>query len=116
MTHTYNETLLWLEKKQGSSLAVKGNTDTKSSFGGDAQPLNDIIMCLPSTFDLTSQNLLKQFDLLTTIINASNAKFISQSMLSISHKIPDEIFLKHYLQFIRNEQFQKLGKLNKKRK
>ncbi|CAF1367942.1 unnamed protein product [Rotaria sordida] len=68
-----------------------------------------MILCLPATFDLIPEILLKHFDLLKTKLNASNAKFISDAMLSISHKISDEIFLKSYLEFNRNEQFQKLG-------
>ncbi|CAF2403732.1 unnamed protein product [Rotaria sp. Silwood2] len=43
------------------------------------------------------------------MLNASNAKFISDAMLSISRKISDEIFFKSYIEFIRHGQFQKLG-------
>jgi hypothetical protein len=116
LTHTYNDTLEWLDKKQGSPLASKNPNESSSPHarGAAVQPLDDIIICLPATFDLTPQNLLKHFELLKTKLNASNAKYISDAMLSISRKISDEIFLKSYLEFIRNEQFQKLGKLKKK--
>ncbi|CAF1192166.1 unnamed protein product [Rotaria sordida] len=111
LSHTYNETLEWLHKKQDSSLVVKNsNENTRGrNRGANAQSLDDIILCLPATFDLTPEYLLKQFDLLKTNLNASNVKFISDAMLNISRKISDEIFLKSYLEFIRNEQFQKLG-------
>jgi hypothetical protein len=44
-------------------------------------------------------------------LNASNAKYISDTMRTISRRLPTEIFLKHYLELVRNEQFQKLGKV-----
>jgi len=112
LTHTYNLTLEWIDKKQDSPLAVVNSKESKSSRtrGAGVQPLDDIIICLPATFDLTPQNLIKHLDLLKTKLNSSNAKYISDAMLSISRKIPDEIFLKQYLEFIRNEQFQKFGK------
>jgi len=113
LTHTYNEVLQWLDKKQGSPLVLKNRNEDGGYHrrGAAVQPLDDIIICLPATFDLTPQNLLQHFQLLKTKLNASNAKYISDAMLSISRKIPDEIFLKGYLEFIRDEQFQKLGKL-----
>ncbi len=116
LPHTYNQTLGWFEKKKDSQLASKNPNEATSSRtrGAAVQPLDDIIICLPATFDLTPENLLKHFELLKTKLNASNAKYISDAMLNISRKIPDEIFLKHYLEFIRNEQFQKLGKLKNK--
>jgi hypothetical protein len=114
LTHTYNFTLKWIETKQGSQLSVKNPDEgSRSSRGAGAAPIDDIIICLPSTFDLTPQSLLKQFQSLKTQLKASNAKFISDAMLSISRKIPDEIFLKNYLELILSEQFGKLGKLNK---
>jgi hypothetical protein len=116
LTHTYNETLEWINKKEDSPSALKNPNESSSrrTRGAGVQPLDDIIICLPATFDLTPQNSLKHFELLKTKLNASNAKYISDAMLSISRKISDEIFLKHYLEFIRDEQFQKLGKLKKK--
>ncbi|CAF4030110.1 unnamed protein product, partial [Adineta steineri] len=111
LTHTYNITLEWINKRQHSTLPIDSSTGTKTSRNRDttAQPLDDIIICLPSTFDLTRQLLLQHFDLLLTKLNASNATYISDAMLNISRRIPDEIFLEQYLDFIQNEQFQKLG-------
>lgn len=43
-------------------------------------------------------------------LNASNAKYISDAMLVISRRIPTDIFLKHYLDFIGGERFPTLGK------
>ncbi len=54
--------------------------------------------------------MLKQFQFLKRKLNATNAKFISDAFLNISKKISDQIFLKDYFEFIRNEQFEKLGK------
>ncbi|CAF0914525.1 unnamed protein product [Adineta steineri] len=51
---------------------------------GAATPIDDIILCLPSTFDLAPQILLKHIDLLITKLNVSNTKYISDAMLSIS--------------------------------
>ncbi|CAF1560999.1 unnamed protein product, partial [Adineta steineri] len=111
LTHTYNITLEWIYKKQDSPLPIDSSTEKKSSRnrGAATEPLDDILICLPSTFDLTPQSLIKHLEFLTTKLNASNAKYISDAMLSISRKIPDEIFLEKYLDFIQNEQFQKLG-------
>ena len=112
MTHTYDETIKWIYSKQDSQIAITNTSVSggRLNRGADAQPLDDIIICLPATFDLTPEDLLKHLELLKTKLNSSNAKYISDAMLSISRKIPDQIFLKHYLEFIRNEQFQKLGK------
>ncbi|CAF4130372.1 unnamed protein product [Rotaria sordida] len=111
LSSTYNETLEWLQKNQDSQLVIKSSDENSRPRSRIAiiHPLDDIILCLPATFDLTPENFLKHFDLLKTKLNASNAKFISNAMLSISIKISDEIFLKSYLEFIRNEQFQKFG-------
>ncbi|CAF4091004.1 unnamed protein product, partial [Adineta steineri] len=110
LTHTYNITLEWIYKKQDSPLPVGNSTKrTVRNRGAATEPLDDILICLPSTFDLTPQLLIKHLEFLTTKLNASNAKYISDAMLTISRKIPDEIFLEKYLDFIQNEQFQKLG-------
>ncbi|CAF1219378.1 unnamed protein product [Adineta steineri] len=110
LTHTYNITLEWIYTKQDSPLPVGNSTKkTVRNRGAPTEPLDDILICLPSTFDLTPQLLIKHLEFLTTKLNASNAKYISDAMLSISRKIPDEIFLEKYLDFIQNEQFQKLG-------
>ncbi|CAF4051216.1 unnamed protein product [Adineta steineri] len=111
LTHTYNITLEWFNEKQDSALSICNSTVTKTyrNRGAAAKPLDDIIICLPSTFDLTPQLLLQHFDLLLKKLNASNAKYVSDAILSISRRIPDEIFLEKYLDFIQNEQFQKLG-------
>ncbi|CAF4099371.1 unnamed protein product [Adineta steineri] len=110
LTHTYSITLEWIYKKQDSPLPVGNSTKrTVRNRGAPTEPLDDILICLPSTFDLTPQLLIKHLEFLTTKLNASNAKYISDAMLTISRKIPDEIFLEKYLDFIQNEQFQKLG-------
>ncbi|CAF0890845.1 unnamed protein product [Adineta steineri] len=111
LTHTYNITLEWFNEKQDSALSICNSTVTKTyrNRGAAAKPLDDIIICLPSTFDLAPQLLLQHFDLLLKKLNASNAKYVSDAILSISRRIPDEIFLEKYLDFIQNEQFQKLG-------
>ncbi|CAF4321370.1 unnamed protein product, partial [Adineta steineri] len=110
LTHTYNITLEWFNQKQDSALSICNSTVTKTyrNRGAAAKPLDDIIICLPSTFDLTPQLLLQHFDLILKKLNASNAKYISDAILSVSRRIPDEIFLEKYLNFIQNEQFQKL--------
>ncbi|CAF4419226.1 unnamed protein product, partial [Adineta steineri] len=111
LTHTYNITLEWINKRQHSTLPISNFVVEKTSRNRRAttKPIDDIIVCLPSTFDLTRQLLLQHFDLLLKKINASNAKYISDAILSVSRRIPDEIFLEKYLNFIQNEQFQKLG-------
>ncbi|CAF1546615.1 unnamed protein product, partial [Adineta steineri] len=110
LTHTYNITLEWIYKKQDSPLPIGNSTKkTVRNRGAPTEPLDDILICLPSTFNLTPQSLIKHLEFLTTKLNASNAKYISDAMLSISRKISDEIFLEKYLDFIQNEQFQKLG-------
>ncbi|CAF4677768.1 unnamed protein product, partial [Rotaria socialis] len=81
----------------------------QKNISNDIDPLDHIIICLPATFDLTTQQLLKQFHFLKMKLNASNAKYISDAMLTISRRLPDKIFLKHYLDLVCNEQFQKLG-------
>ncbi|CAF3902890.1 unnamed protein product [Rotaria sordida] len=103
LTNTYNESLQWFNEKQTSSLLLKSNIST------DIEPLDHVIICLPITFDLTPQDLLKQFHFLKMKLNPSNAKYISDAMLTISRRLPEEIFLKHYLELVGNEQFQKLG-------
>ena len=52
---------------------------------------------------------------LKTRLISSNAKYISDAMLTISRRLPSEIFLKHYSKLVRNEQFQKLSKSNDSR-
>ncbi len=83
----------------------------KTDSGINIEPLDNLIICLPITFDLNVQDLLKQFHLLKIKLNASNAKYISDAMLTISRRIPAQIFIKHYLDMVRSEEFQKLGKL-----
>ena len=116
-THTYNQTLQWIEKKQDSLITVKTSSEghSRRGRGVDAQPLDDIIICLPSTFDLTPDKLLQQFHFLKTRLNAANAKFISDAFLNISRKIPEQTFLTHYLQFVQQEQFPKLGKFGEEK-
>jgi hypothetical protein len=113
LTNTYDEILQWIDEKQDSPLSLNNADEMRSGRGASVQPIDDIIICLPSTFDLTQKQFVKHLELLKTKLNAKNAKFISDAMLNISRKIPDEIFLKIYFDLINNEQFQKLGKNEK---
>ena len=111
-THTYGQALQWFEEKQDSS-ATSNNSSERlvcRRRGAAPQSLDDVIICLPGTFDLTPDKLLQQFHFLKSTLNARNAKFISDAFLNISRKIPEQIFLTHYLEFVRQEQFPKLGK------
>ena len=98
MTQTRNLSLQWFHQQQQINIGTN--------------PLDPIIICLPVTFDLTPADLLQQFHYLAMTLNASNAKYVSDAMLTISRKLPADIFLQHYLEFVGREQFQKLGKLN----
>jgi len=111
LTHTYHDTLQWIETKQDSFLSVSNDASSSNNSGRGAniQTINHYILSLPATFDLFPQDLFKQFDRLTAELNASNAIYIRDAMLSISQKMTDEYFLKHYIEFIRNERFLKLG-------
>ncbi|UJR24725.1 hypothetical protein I4U23_006099 [Adineta vaga] len=109
---TYNKTLQWIQTKEEDSQLVipsNNNNNSRPGRGATAESLNHIIICLPATMDLPPEKLLERFEILKTKINAANAKYISDAMLFISRKVPDEIFLKQYLLFIQDEQFQKLG-------
>ncbi|CAF3244997.1 unnamed protein product, partial [Rotaria sp. Silwood2] len=83
LSHTYNKTLEWLHNRQDSPLTIKNSNENTSlrTRGAAVQPLDDIILCLPATFDLNQEYLIKHFDLLKTNLKASNAKFISDAML-----------------------------------
>ena len=113
LPHTYHQTLQWLELKQESSLVVADsneNSGGRRTRGVTSDALDDIIICLPSTLGLTPERLCQHLEVLKTKLNASNAKYISDAMLNISRRLPDEVFLKSYLEFIRNEKFRTLGK------
>ena len=103
LTHTYNQSLQWLEQKQNSPPSIESTT------GVNINPLDHIVICLPVRFDLTLQGFLKQLEFLMMKLNASNAKYISDTMRMISSRIPERIFLEEYLRFVQSEQFQKLG-------
>jgi len=111
LTHTYEDTLQWIEKKQDPVLSVanEASSTNKSIRGANSQTINYYILSLPATFDLYPQNFSKQFNQLTEQLNASNAIYIRDALLSISHKVPDQYFLKHYIEFIRSEHLSKLG-------
>ncbi|CAF3429777.1 unnamed protein product, partial [Rotaria sp. Silwood2] len=89
---TYNKTLEWIQNKQTSQLLIKNSNKTPSwkTRGAAVAPIDDIILCLPATFNLNQEYLLKHFDLLKTNLNTSNARFISDAILNISRKIPNE--------------------------
>ncbi|CAF3309553.1 unnamed protein product [Rotaria socialis] len=111
LSDTYNETVEWINKKQGSALTTNNTNETTSgrTRGAAVQPIDTIVLCLPARFDITSENLYKHLDLLKNNLNTSNAKFISDAILNISRKINDDIFLKFYIEFISDEKFPKLG-------
>lgn len=113
MTNSYSDTIQWIKNKyENSTLERKISNENKSkqNRGADVQSLDDILLCLPATFDLNQINLVEYFHLLNNNINSSNSRYIKNAMRSILHKIPDEIFLNIYLDFINSEQFQKFGK------
>ncbi|CAF4358385.1 unnamed protein product, partial [Adineta steineri] len=85
------------------------SSTTKSIRAANIQTINYYILSLPATFDLIPQDLWKQFDRLKTQLNSSNATYIKDAFLSISRKMTDESFLKHYTEFIRSEHLGKLG-------
>jgi uncharacterized protein (DUF924 family) len=112
LSHTHHETLQWIEEKQDPFLSVASDTSSSnhSNRGANIQTINYYIISLSATFDLFPKNLFKQFDRLTAQLNASNAIFIRDAILSISQKVTDEYFLKHYLEFLRSEHLSKLGR------
>ena len=113
LTHAYPIILEWYQQKQKDSIfAIQGVPDTSSyrgTRGANAQSIDDIVLCLPSTLDLSSIEFFKHIEFLKTKLNASNAKYISDALRKISRQIPDPVFLEYYLQLIRDEQFQRLG-------
>ena len=106
LPHTYEITLQWIKTKQESSVEKSGG---RGSRGAAGQSIDDIIICLPSTFDLTKEIFFEQFQILKTKINATNAKFISDAMRNLSRRLNDQLFLQNYFQFIENKDFLKLG-------
>ena len=99
-----HDSLQWLIEQQKSILLSTRQAST------DICPLNDLIICLPAAYDLTGEDLLKQFHTLQLLLKASNAKYISDAILVISRRLPTELFLNHYLDMVRHERFQTLGK------
>ncbi|CAF1164464.1 unnamed protein product [Adineta ricciae] len=97
-THVFHQSLQWFDEKQKTSF-VSTTVD----------PLDHIIICVPIKFDLTFEDLCKQMTFFMSKINASNAKYISDAMVTILRRIPQKIFLKSYLEFIHSEHFQGLG-------
>ncbi|CAF1313648.1 unnamed protein product [Adineta steineri] len=111
-SHMYQNTLELIEKNQDAFLLRTIDTTSttiKSIRGANIQTINYYILSLPATFDLFPQDLWKQFDRLKTQLNSSNATYIKDAFLSISRKMTDESFLKHYIEFIRTEHFGKFG-------
>ncbi|CAF2145792.1 unnamed protein product [Rotaria magnacalcarata] len=111
LTHTYNKTLEWFHAKFYSSSTVEEIEENPGPRTRYFVPktFDKVIVCLPGTFDLDEESLLKQFHLLKTKLNASNAMFVADTMLSISRRINEELFLKSYLELLRDEQLPKLG-------
>ncbi|CAF2821052.1 unnamed protein product [Rotaria sp. Silwood2] len=111
LTRTYNKTLEWFHAKFYSSSTVEEideNPGPRTRYF-DPKTFDKVIVCLPATFDLDEESLLKQFHLLKTKLNTSNAMFVADTMLSISRRINEELFLKSYLELLRDEQLPKLG-------
>ncbi|CAM4845478.1 unnamed protein product, partial [Rotaria magnacalcarata] len=111
LTRTYNKTLEWFHAKFYSSSTVEEIEENPGPRTRYFVPktFDKVIVCLPGTFDLDEESLLKQFHLLKTKLNASNAMFVADTMLSISRRINEELFLKSYLELLRDEQLPKLG-------
>ena len=105
-THTSSQSLQWFSTEPTFPPTLK-NHSTRTTA-----PLDHIIVCIPARFDLPSTELLEQLQSLTTKLSAANAKYISDAMLMILRRLPEEIFLKHHLDFVRSDQFQRLGKLS----
>lgn len=106
LTHTYPRILQWIEQKQQSTVETPIG---KKGRGASGQTIDDLIICLPSTCDLTREIFFQQFEILKTKINAANAKFISDAMRNISRKVNQQLFFKNYFQLIEDEQFITLG-------
>ncbi len=113
LTHTYQNTLQWIEQQQQQdsflSIPNDSSSNNNSFRGATIQTINYYILSLSATFDLNSQDLFKQFNRLITKLNASNATYIRDALLCISQKLTDEYFLEHYIKFIQSEHFSKLG-------
>lgn len=109
----YKTSVEWLHKRQDSSeSSLSGKkSHSYSSRGADGQSIDDIAICVPASFDLPEQDLKQELQLLMGSLSAKNAKYISNAMTSISKKLPDEIFLNMYLDFVMNGQCQKLGRM-----
>lgn len=106
LRHTYPRTLQWIKEKQELLVEKVGG---RANRGAAGQPIDDIIICLPATCDLTKEIFFEQFQILKTKINPTNAKFISDAMRNLSQRLNNQLFLTNYFQFIENEHFLKLG-------
>jgi predicted DNA-binding protein len=111
LSHTYYDTLQWIENKQEPFLSQTSDisSSNRSTRGANIQTINYYILSLPASFDLFPQELFQQFDRLKAQLNASNATYIREAIFSISQKVTDQYFLKHYIEFIHSEHFSKLG-------
>ena len=109
----YDFVLEWIHKMSentnSSSTAEQGYNS--KWHGGTESTVNDIILCLPTSFDVTSDVLIQEFHKLKNKLNAGNAKYIVNAMAKIAEKLRTSVFVPIYLEFISNEQFVKLGKL-----
>ena len=111
-SNTYSYTLQWIKERTSLRTPLTSRTSRVHCIrGADAQSIDDLIICLPATFDLSRDELIEQFHRLKDQLNAANAKYVSGAILAISRKLPDRLFLTMYLDFVRSEQFQKLGLL-----
>lgn len=103
---SYDETVESIKQ----SLPNETEERTKSSGRGlNNDSLKDILVCLPATFDYNPEKLLEYFHYLKTKLNAANAKYISDAFLTLSQRMPDQMFLQAYFELISSEQFPKLG-------
>lgn len=105
---TYHQTMDYLQQDQ-QLISQNPNKRSYRNKGAASQPLDDVFICLPATFDLNSEDLLKHLQVLKVKVNASSARFVSNAMLSISRKLPDQVFLNDFLQFLQNDNFLKSG-------
>lgn len=107
----YKKVLEWIIKSEESNLTSVQINETKMcrARGTVTVCLDDIVLCLPSRFDVSSELLTNHFQLLAERLNASNAKYLSDALLCISRRVNHQMFLSFLLDFIESYKFQVLG-------
>ncbi|CAF3787569.1 unnamed protein product [Rotaria sordida] len=111
LSHTHHYTIEWIEKNENlfSSVVTNASSCNNAGRGANIQAINNYILSLPAIFDLSSQDLHKQFHRLKEKLNASNTTIIRNALLNISQKVTDQYFLQYFIEFIHSEHFSKLG-------